>query len=135
MLITPNPSVPVQVDNVTGQVVIQPNQEITQLGVMGQAVVIETQVSGNFYLVPAGKTFVGVAIIIAGAAAGTVEIQDASNTVLAASSGGGTVANPPVFAAINALSGEVGGGGGNQLKVTLVGGGQIISATIAGYTH
>ena len=80
-VIQPNPSVPVKVDPVTGQVNIPIDTA------SGVAVVAEAKASGNLYLVPAGKTFTGIAILMVGTGSGLVEIEDASDVVYHSSGG------------------------------------------------
>jgi hypothetical protein len=123
-VIQPNPSVPVKVDPVTGQVNIPIDTA------SGVAVVAEAKASGNLYLVPAGKTFTGIAILMVGTGSGLVEIEDASDVVYHSSGGASKVPASPAIASSVSVAG---GGGGNQLSVVLSGSGEVLSAVIAGY--
>lgn len=125
MLVTPNSSVPIQVDNVTGAITA-PVDSTTY----GSLVVREVNATGNSYDVPAGKTFTGVAIMMVGGSSGNVILEDASSTVLAeVGVSGGSVAAYPTMVAFS----SAGGGGGNQLQVTQSGSATVVSVTVAGY--
>ena len=131
MLTQPNPSVPLQVDNVTGQIVLPTDSSA------GLAVCAEANAAGNLYLVPINKTFTGVAMLVVGiGGTGTVNIQDAG-AVIKHSNGG----HPAPGAGVPSLASGVtitpitvaGGGTGNQLSVVITGGSSVISAVVAGY--
>jgi hypothetical protein len=123
--IQPNPSVPVTVDPITGTVHVPVDQA------SGAAVVAEAKASGNLYLVPAGKTFTGIAVLLVGTGVGVTEIKDASSNVYAAA--GGTTPGVPAIPVIAPTVSVAGGGGGNQLSVALSGSAEVLSAVIAGY--
>jgi hypothetical protein len=123
VLISPNPAVPVQVDDTTGLVHLPIDQA------SGAAVVAEVTATGNLYQVPASKTFTGVAVLFIGQGVGSVSILDGSSNVVheAAVTAVGVPANPYIISFSKA-----GGGGGNQLSVS-ASGGKLISAVVAGY--
>lgn len=121
--IAPNPSVPVKVDPLTGTVELPISQ--TQ----GTAVVAELKASGSLFLVPAGKTFTGIAVILPGAHAGLVELEDASSVIYAYAGG---ASGQPVVPGISNVT-VAGGGGGNQLSVADTGGELPVSVVVAGY--
>lgn len=127
MLISPNNVVPqLQVDNVTGEVVLPIDQ------VAGSAVLAELNAAtGNIYKIPASDTFQGIAILmVGGTGAGLVQIVDASSVVLHSVevTVGGIQANPYIVSVT-----DTGGGSGNQLSVTATGGATVLSAVVAGY--